>query len=205
MTRSVPLPAVKPKPQGGPWRTGGDCERPPLGGLAPARVISPSQAHMKYETLGGLRGRNGVLGRGASCLREGGGRGTLSRPIRNALAYPGMGGGRGWGMGWGLGGGGRRNMGRGRGGVPGSNEGAISQSFTITHSRTHFSANQQVFCKFAAKNQESDAAWVRVSGFCVRAVCAQPVPRRVRVKADACAAFRMGSLMIPTSLGHSWK
>ena len=84
-------------------------------------------------------------------------------------------------------------------------EGTISQSFTITHSRTHFSANQQVYCKFSAKNQESDAAWVRVSGFCVRAVCAQLVPRRVRVKADACAAFRMGSPMVPTSLGHSWK
>ena len=139
--------------------------------------------------------------------RGGGGRGqgwgTLSRPARNALAYP----GRVW---VGLGG---RGEGSGsspgcRGGevwVPGSNEGAISQSFTITHSRTHFSANQQIFCKFAAKNRESDAAWVRVSGFCVRAVCAQPVPRRVRVKADACAAFRMGSLMVPTSLGHSWK
>ena len=164
MTRNVPLPAVKPKPQGGPWRTVGDCERPPLGGLAPARVISPSQAHMKYETLGGLRGRNGVLGRGASCLREGGGRGTLSRPVRNALAYPGMGGGRGWGMGWGLGGGGRRNMGRGRGGVPGSNEGAISQSFTITHSRTHFSANQKVMRRGFVS---------RVSAFepCVRSPC----------------------------------
>ena len=27
---------------------------------------------MKYEALGGLRGRNSVLGRRASCLREGG-------------------------------------------------------------------------------------------------------------------------------------
>ena len=93
MTRSAPLPAVKPKPQGGPWRTVGDCESPPLGGLAPARVISPSQAHMKYEAHGGLRKRNGVLERRASCFREGGGAGYPLEAHPERACVPEYGGG----------------------------------------------------------------------------------------------------------------
>ena len=72
---------------------------------------------MKCEALGGLRKRNGVLERRASCVREGGGgRGTLSRPIRNALAYPSMGRG-GWWEGWARGAG-REGGVRGEGVIP---------------------------------------------------------------------------------------
>ena len=79
----------------------------------------------------------------------------------------------------------------------------ISNLFSFTFTvYTCFAINQS---KFSAEKQESDAAPIRASIFRVRAVFAQHVPRRVRVKADACAAFRMGSLMIPTTLGHSWK
>ena len=138
MTRSAPLPAVKPKPQGGPWRTVGDCERPPLGGLAPARVISPSQAHMKYEAHGGLRGRNSVLGRRASCVREGGrgagvgvGDPLEARPERACV--PGEGG---WGWGGRGGAGFEPGMSWGRGVGPGVKRGGNksiihSNAFTV--------------------------------------------------------------------------
>ena len=80
---------------------------------------------MKYEAHGGLRGRNSVLGRRASCLREGGGAGDPLEAHPERACVPGEGGGAGGG-----GGIGRVGMRRGRVGVPGSNEGAISQSFT---------------------------------------------------------------------------
>ena len=87
----------------------------------------------------------------------------------------------------------------------GEGEGGIStEKFSAVFIHIH-GLRVRVLQKYQAILQESDAAPIRASVFRVRAVMAQRVPRRVWDKAHACAAFRTGSLMIPTTLGHSWK
>ena len=89
----------------------------------------------------------------------------------------------------------------------GEGEGGITtQQFSTVFIHIHgLRHGLRVLQKYQAILQESDAAPIRASVFRVRAVMAQRVPRRVWDKAHACAAFRTGSLMIPTTLGHSWK
>ena len=84
----------------------------------------------------------------------------------------------------------------------GEGEGGISTQQFSVFIHIH---GLRVLQKYQAILQESDAAPIRASVFRVRAVMAQRVPRRVWDKAHACAAFRTGSLMIPTTLCHSWK
>ena len=131
---------------------------------------------MKCEAHGGLRGRNSVLGRGASCFREGGGAGYPVEAHPERACVPEYGG-----------------------------EGiAFTFAFAFSHSQSTVLQNIIIYEK-RSHARKTNAFWQSTPRFCVGAVCARLVPRRVRVKADACAAFRMGSLMIPTSLGHSWK
>ena len=102
---------------------------------------------MKYETLGGLRGRNSVPERGTSCLREGGGAGyplEAHPPSGTRLRT------RVWGGG--------------------------SHSHSHSHSRIHSQPCCKIYEK-RSHARKIDVFWRRTPRFCVGAVCARLVVR----------------------------